>query len=60
MSQDSVLDWQTRRSDALLELRKRHLQELAQHATESNVPECVKEAQVGCVEENQYDKQYGF
>lgn len=30
--QESMLDWETRRSDALLDLRRKHLQELAKHA----------------------------
>ena len=30
--QESMLDWETRRSDAMLDLRKKHLQELAKHA----------------------------
>lgn len=31
-TQDALLDWETRKSNALLDLRKRQLQELAKHA----------------------------
>ena len=31
-TQESMLDWETRKSNALLDLRKRQLQELAKHA----------------------------
>ena len=34
--QETMLDWETRRSDALLDLRRKHLQELAKHAQVNN------------------------
>ena len=44
-SQELLLEWETRRSDALLDLRKRHLQELAKHAREANIPSAKEEAE---------------